>query len=116
MDKAQYIHRLGRTARAGKNGKGFLLLGDYERRFLNTLSDLPLSEAQPIQAQAMQKAQADMQRGLAAVDYQSKAQVAMLAGSLGIIPVCRVPTVLMNMHPWKHEHPRSGDFAFQRRF
>ncbi|CAM9901402.1 unnamed protein product, partial [Scytosiphon promiscuus] len=29
-DKAQYIHRLGRTARAGKGGHGILLLCDFE--------------------------------------------------------------------------------------
>lgn len=29
-DKAQYIHRLGRTARAGKGGHGVLLLCDFE--------------------------------------------------------------------------------------
>lgn len=29
-DKAQYIHRLGRTARAGKAGHGILLLCDFE--------------------------------------------------------------------------------------
>lgn len=29
-DKAQYIHRLGRTARAGKAGRGILLLCDFE--------------------------------------------------------------------------------------
>ncbi len=28
-DRAQYIHRLGRTARAGKSGSGVLLLGVY---------------------------------------------------------------------------------------
>ena len=31
MEKAQYIHRLGRTARAGKSGKGLIILGE---RFL----------------------------------------------------------------------------------
>lgn len=30
MDKAQYVHRLGRTARAGKGGHGVLLLCDFE--------------------------------------------------------------------------------------
>jgi ATP-dependent RNA helicase MSS116, mitochondrial len=42
-DRAQYIHRLGRTARAGKEGKGTLLLADYEERHMRKeLSDMPL--------------------------------------------------------------------------
>ena len=43
-DKAQYIHRLGRTARAGKGGQGVLLLASFERNFLRELQDLPLRE------------------------------------------------------------------------
>ncbi len=31
----QYIHRLGRTARAGKEGRGVLILADFEAFFLN---------------------------------------------------------------------------------
>ncbi|KAJ1020627.1 hypothetical protein NDA16_004020 [Ustilago loliicola] len=31
----QYIHRLGRTARAGKEGRGVLILADFEQFFLN---------------------------------------------------------------------------------
>jgi ATP-dependent RNA helicase MSS116 len=43
-DRSQYIHRLGRTARAGKDGKGGLLLADYERDYMvkKELSDMPL--------------------------------------------------------------------------
>jgi ATP-dependent RNA helicase MSS116, mitochondrial len=43
-DREQYIHRVGRTARAGKQGCGLLLLADYEvPAILPALSDLPLS-------------------------------------------------------------------------
>jgi len=44
-DRAQYIHRLGRTARAGKSGAGYLLLCDFETYFLNLVKDLPLQKA-----------------------------------------------------------------------
>ncbi|WOG86816.1 hypothetical protein DCAR_0206034 [Daucus carota subsp. sativus] len=46
-DKEQYIHRLGRTGRKGKEGLGVLLLAPWEKFFLSNLSDLPLSEASP---------------------------------------------------------------------
>jgi superfamily II DNA/RNA helicase len=39
-----YVHRLGRTARAGRSGEGVLLLCDYEKNFLTqTLKDLPIA-------------------------------------------------------------------------
>ncbi|KAI9342282.1 P-loop containing nucleoside triphosphate hydrolase protein, partial [Obelidium mucronatum] len=42
-NREQYIHRLGRTARAGTAGTGILLLGDFESSFLTRqLRDLPL--------------------------------------------------------------------------
>jgi ATP-dependent RNA helicase MSS116 len=41
-DKAQYVHRLGRTARAGKSGSGLLVLADFEKYFLNMIKDLPI--------------------------------------------------------------------------
>merc|ERR1712176_48476 len=43
-DRSQYIHRLGRTARAGKDGKGGLLLADYEKDYMvkRELTDMPL--------------------------------------------------------------------------
>ncbi|CAJ1954766.1 unnamed protein product [Cylindrotheca closterium] len=43
-ERAQYIHRLGRTARAGKGGCGALLLAPYEEKFMvnKNLADMPL--------------------------------------------------------------------------
>ncbi|XP_024987247.1 DEAD-box ATP-dependent RNA helicase 31-like isoform X2 [Cynara cardunculus var. scolymus] len=45
-DKAQYIHRLGRTGRKGKEGQGILLLAPWEEFFLSTIRDLPISKAE----------------------------------------------------------------------
>lgn len=52
-DRAQYIHRLGRTARAGKDGKGGLLLSNYEEAHMvkKELKDMPL-EPTPITVSA----------------------------------------------------------------
>mmetsp|Transcript_5566 Transcript_5566/g.17563 ORF Transcript_5566/g.17563 Transcript_5566/m.17563 type:complete len:603 (-) Transcript_5566:558-2366(-) len=47
-EKAQYIHRLGRTARAGKDGGGYLLLADFEAGFLRQLGDLPIATRPPL--------------------------------------------------------------------
>lgn len=44
-DKAQYVHRIGRTARAGKSGSGILLLCDFEAPgFLSRADDLNLKK------------------------------------------------------------------------
>ena len=42
--REQHIHRLGRTARAGKEGKGLLVLFPFEKKFLNELRgmDIPM--------------------------------------------------------------------------
>jgi ATP-dependent RNA helicase MSS116 len=44
QNQEQYIHRLGRTARAGANGRGILLLCPFESFFLKskTICDLPI--------------------------------------------------------------------------
>lgn len=44
--RESYIHRLGRTARAGKKGHGLLILSDIEQGFLRTLNglDIPVDE------------------------------------------------------------------------
>ncbi|CAH0477395.1 unnamed protein product [Peronospora belbahrii] len=43
-DRDQYIHRLGRTARAGMEGRGILVLANFEKALLCDLADLPLAE------------------------------------------------------------------------
>ncbi|CAA0820516.1 Putative DEAD-box ATP-dependent RNA helicase 33 [Striga hermonthica] len=44
MDRGQYIHRLGRTGRQGKEGEGLLLLAPWEQYFLDDIKDLPLEK------------------------------------------------------------------------
>mmetsp|Transcript_3452 Transcript_3452/g.6547 ORF Transcript_3452/g.6547 Transcript_3452/m.6547 type:complete len:688 (+) Transcript_3452:29-2092(+) len=46
--KAQYVHRLGRTARAGKQGNGVLLLADFEAGFLRQVKDQKLQQRQGV--------------------------------------------------------------------
>jgi ATP-dependent RNA helicase MSS116 len=42
--REQYVHRTGRSARAGKTGTGLLLLCDFETFFLRELSSLPVRD------------------------------------------------------------------------
>lgn len=43
--REQYIHRLGRTGRAGKEGRGLLLLMPWEKVFLRSLKDISITES-----------------------------------------------------------------------
>ncbi|MED6195551.1 hypothetical protein PIB30_038882 [Stylosanthes scabra] len=43
-DREQYIHRLGRTGREGKEGEGILLMAPWEQYFLDEIKDLPLEK------------------------------------------------------------------------
>ncbi|KAI3444426.1 hypothetical protein Pfo_001091 [Paulownia fortunei] len=44
-DRQQYVHRLGRTGRKGKEGEGILMLAPWEEFFLSSIKDLPISKA-----------------------------------------------------------------------
>jgi len=45
QSKEHYIHRIGRTARAGKDGEGLLLLSQFEKQFLASLEGEPIAVA-----------------------------------------------------------------------
>lgn len=46
--REQYIHRLGRTGRAGAEGEGVLIMDEVEQQFVrNALHDLPVQKLQP---------------------------------------------------------------------
>jgi ATP-dependent RNA helicase MSS116 len=74
-ERSQYIHRLGRTARAGKEGKGALLVATYEARHMkHELSDMPLED---IKAPPASPATADMvNRGILSVSTNEAMEVA----------------------------------------
>ena len=44
MSRDQYIHRIGRTGRAGKSGDGTLILAPFEKAFLDHLDDIPIED------------------------------------------------------------------------
>jgi ATP-dependent RNA helicase MSS116, mitochondrial len=49
VEREQYIHRLGRTARAGKTGGGMIILAPYEEREMRrALQDMPLQTTTPM--------------------------------------------------------------------
>lgn len=43
-DRDTYVHRIGRTGRAGKHGDGTLILAPFERDFLKDLRDIPIKD------------------------------------------------------------------------
>ncbi|KAG5377149.1 hypothetical protein IGI04_041745 [Brassica rapa subsp. trilocularis] len=69
-DREQYIHRLGRTGRKGKEGEGVLMLAPWEEYFLSSVKDLPINKSPlpPIDPEAVKK----VQRGLNQVEMKNK--------------------------------------------
>ncbi|CAL6275350.1 unnamed protein product [Bathycoccus prasinos] len=69
--REQYVHRLGRTGRAGKTGEGLLILADFEKYILRSMKDLPLQVAE---ASVDPNASDRINRALQKVDSKTKDQ------------------------------------------
>ncbi|KEF56689.1 uncharacterized protein A1O9_06878 [Exophiala aquamarina CBS 119918] len=69
MDRETYIHRLGRTARAGAEGRGILILSMVEKVFLRQLKNISVKDY-PIEVDLQ-----DAQSALAKVDPEIKRKV-----------------------------------------
>ncbi|KAL2847204.1 putative DEAD box ATP-dependent RNA helicase [Aspergillus pseudoustus] len=84
----QYVHRVGRTARAGKDGRAVILLTEAESYFIKVNKHLPIQQhpqAEQITSAAPGLA-SDVSRAMAEVDPSSKATayssyIGFLAGS-----------------------------------
>ncbi|PSS03958.1 DEAD-box ATP-dependent RNA helicase [Actinidia chinensis var. chinensis] len=69
-DRQQYVHRLGRTGRKGKEGQGILLLAPWEEFFLSSIKDLPITKASlPLVDPEMRK---KVERALSHVEMKNK--------------------------------------------
>jgi len=68
----QYIHRLGRTARAGASGRGILILSNFEKWFLRQkeVAALPIRPHQSLPALPIE----EIDTALASVEQTTKAQ------------------------------------------
>ncbi|OAY49028.1 DEAD-box ATP-dependent RNA helicase 31 isoform X2 [Manihot esculenta] len=69
-DREQYIHRLGRTGRKGKEGLGILLLAPWEESFLSTIKDLPITKGSVPPVDPDTKAK--VERALSHVEMKNK--------------------------------------------
>jgi ATP-dependent RNA helicase MSS116 len=76
MNSEQYIHRLGRTARAGKEGRGVLILDEHEKWFLTSkgVKELPLNPLNGGQDALFDKCSATVKSALSVVDETLKCQ------------------------------------------
>ncbi len=70
-DRDQYVHRVGRTARAGKTGQSLLLLTDFEANFLNKLKELPIRNMPQLSPAIIEAEVPAMNKALSQVSWRS---------------------------------------------
>lgn len=72
------IHRLGRTGRAGKEGRGLLLLTPWEEVFLRSLNDITITQSKGTEVSPDIEAKVNKALGYIDEDTKSKAYQAWL--------------------------------------
>ncbi|KAJ9455964.1 DEAD-box ATP-dependent RNA helicase 25 [Diplonema papillatum] len=72
-DKQQYVHRLGRTARAGKSGNGVLLLSDFEEIFVRDLGDQQMQARVASPRQTLDRYQQLIDRTMSRLPFSTRA-------------------------------------------
>ncbi|CAE7356731.1 unnamed protein product [Symbiodinium sp. CCMP2456] len=89
--KAEYVHRLGRTGRAGREGQGLLLLHEFEQGFLAEVSDLGIAEVPPPTAEGEMPDFIGMPiaKNVKAQAYYSRINHVMRNSSLGKLEIMR---------------------------
>jgi ATP-dependent RNA helicase MSS116 len=83
-DRDTYIHRMGRTGRAGKDGKCILVLPPIEKPFLRQLNDMPIEVANvPKLFEAESKQMKQIEQGILYFHEEQRAKIFQAAGNGG---------------------------------
>ncbi|KAL3680283.1 hypothetical protein R1sor_023239 [Riccia sorocarpa] len=76
--REDYIHRLGRTGRAGKEGQGVLILAPWEQQFLRALKDITIEEYKDLEVPKSISKKVDKALSLVSTESKEKAYQAWL--------------------------------------
>ncbi|KAG9441078.1 hypothetical protein H6P81_016932 [Aristolochia fimbriata] len=96
-DREQYIHRLGRTGREGKDGEGILLLAPWEEYFLHEIKDLPIRKFPSPQLDSDMKTKVDDSISLVDSSIKEAAYHAWLGYYNSIREIGRDKTTLVEL-------------------
>ncbi|XP_068640013.1 probable DEAD-box ATP-dependent RNA helicase 48 [Aristolochia californica] len=96
-DREQYIHRLGRTGREGKDGEGILLLAPWEEYFLDEIKDLPIRRSPLPQLESDMKVKVDNSISMVDSSVKEAAYHAWLGYYNSIREIGRDKTMLVEL-------------------
>ncbi|MCD7448580.1 hypothetical protein HAX54_044526 [Datura stramonium] len=97
VDREQYIHRLGRTGREGKEGEGILLLAPWEQYFLDDIKDLPMENWPVPHLDPRVKVKMEEAMGKMDTSVKEAAYHAWLGYYNSVTEICRDKTTLVEL-------------------